>query len=137
MAGAAGPAGHSGPAGAQGPVGATGAQGVVGVVEGWTSYREFVFGYDKSAMQASDATKINEIAAYLKRNPSLQVGVDGSMDPRGTDPRNQELSDRRVSAVRNALIQAGVPAQRIQTGAFGDEDLRRDRRVEVLISTSN
>jgi len=137
MAGAAGPTGRAGPAGAQGPVGATGARGVVGVVEGWTSYREFLFDYDRSDMQAADSRKINEIAAYLKQNPSLKVGVDGSMDPRGTDPRNQGLSDRRVTAVRNALIQAGVPAQRIQTGAFGDEGLRRDRRVEVLISTSN
>jgi hypothetical protein len=29
------------------------------------------------------------------------------------------------------------PAQRIQTCALGDEGLRRDRRVEVLISTGN
>jgi len=35
------------------------------------------------------------------------------------------------------LIQAGVPAYKIQTGAFGDAQLTRDRRVEVLISTSN
>jgi outer membrane protein OmpA-like peptidoglycan-associated protein len=53
------------------------------------------------------------------------------------DPRNQDLSDRRVNTVRDALIQAGVPAYRIQAGAFGDTGLRRDRRVEVLISTSN
>ena len=118
-------------------MGATGARGVVGLVEGWTSYREFLFDNDRSDLQAADSRKINEIAAYLKQNPSLQVGVDGSMDPQGTDPRNQGLSDRRVNAVRNALIQAGVPARRIQTGAFGDEELRRDRRVEVLISTSN
>jgi hypothetical protein len=30
-----------------------------------------------------------------------------------------------------------VPAHRIQTGALGDEELRRAHRVEVLISTSN
>jgi len=39
--------------------------------------------------------------------------------------------------VSDALIQAGVPAHRIQTGALGDEGLWRDRRFEVLISTSN
>jgi len=50
----------------------------------------------------------------MQQNPSLQVGIDGSMDPRGTDPRNQDLSNRRVGAVRDALIQAGVPAYRIQ-----------------------
>ena len=44
----------------------------------------------------------------MNQNPSLRVGIDGSMDPRGTDPRNQDLSDRRVNTVRDALIQAGV-----------------------------
>jgi len=35
------------------------------------------------------------------------------------------------------VSRAGVPAHRIQTGTLGDEELRRARRVEVLISTSN
>jgi outer membrane protein OmpA-like peptidoglycan-associated protein len=57
------------------------------------------------------------------------------MDPR--DPRGQEIGNRRVSTVRDALIQAGVPAHRIQTGAFGDSGRRNDRRVEVLMSSGN
>jgi outer membrane protein OmpA-like peptidoglycan-associated protein len=136
MAGAVGPTGRSGPAGAQGPVGATGAQGVVGVVDRWTSFREFMFDYNAANLQAGDSTKINEIASYMNANPSLQLGIDGSMAPRGSDPRDQDLSNRRISAVRDALIQAGVPSSKIQTGAFGDSRLTRDRRVEVLISTS-
>jgi outer membrane protein OmpA-like peptidoglycan-associated protein len=49
--------------------------------------------------------------------------------------------------VRDALIRAGVPANKIQTGAFGEERpmcydstaacQQRDRRVEVLIRTGN
>jgi outer membrane protein OmpA-like peptidoglycan-associated protein len=58
------------------------------------------------------------------------------MDPRGNDPRDEGLSNRRISAVRDALIRAGVPESKIQTGAFGDSRLTRDRRVEVLLSTS-
>jgi len=106
-------------------------------VSRWTSYRDFSFAFDSSDLQASDTGKVSEITAYMRENPSLRVGIDGSMDPRGSDPRNQALSDRRIGTVRDALIQAGVPAHRIQTGAFGDQGLRRDRRVEVLISTSN
>jgi peptidoglycan-associated lipoprotein len=73
----------------------------------------------------------------MSENPSVRVAIDGSMDPRGTDPRNQPLSDRRIGAVRDALINAGVPASRIQIGTFGDPSLTRDRRVEVLVSTVN
>jgi outer membrane protein OmpA-like peptidoglycan-associated protein len=136
-AGIAGEPGKSGPAGVQGPVGSTGAQGPVGVVDRWTSFREFVFASNGAEILAGDQSKVADVAGYMKLNPSLQVGIDGSMDPRSSDPRDQGLSDRRVSAVRNALIQAGVPAAKIQTGAFGDTRLTRDRRVEVLVKTAN
>lgn len=118
-------------------MGETGAQGRVGVVARWTSYREFWFPYGSADFQDSQNSKLTEIATYMKNNPSLEIGIDGSMDPRGTDPRDQDLSDRRVGSVRNALITAGVPANRIRVGNFGDSDLRRDRRVEVLIATAN
>jgi outer membrane protein OmpA-like peptidoglycan-associated protein len=71
-------------------------------------------------------TKVSEIASYMNENPSLRIGIDGSMDPRGTDPRNQDLSDRRISAVRDALIEAGVPSSKIQSGVYGDAKLARD-----------
>jgi outer membrane protein OmpA-like peptidoglycan-associated protein len=117
----------------QGSVGAIGAQGPVGAVDRWTSYKEFMFEFNKADIQASETSKVSEVAAYLKQNPSLRIGIDGSMDPRGTDPRSQELSDRRIGAVRTALIQAGVPSSKIQSGAYGDAKLARDRRVEVLV----
>jgi outer membrane protein OmpA-like peptidoglycan-associated protein len=103
----------------------------------WTSYRDFTFGYNDARIQDSDSAKSAEIAAYMKANPSLQLGLDGSMDPRGSDPKDQTLSDRRVEAVRAALIEAGVPAYKIKIGAFGDSQTRRDRRVEVLFATAN
>jgi peptidoglycan-associated lipoprotein len=87
------------------------------------------------------------VAAYLNQNPSAKVGIDGYADPRGTDAYNQALSERRVNAIQNALVKAGVPGHKIQTGAFGEKRLKcsenteecwqRDRRVEVLISTGN
>ncbi|HUG37385.1 MAG TPA: OmpA family protein [Candidatus Limnocylindrales bacterium] len=137
MAGAAGPTGRSGPAGAQGPTGALGAQGPVGVVASWTSIRNFTFEFSRAEIAASDRDKVSDIAAYMNQNPSLQIGIDGSMDPQGRDPRNQDLSDRRVGSVREALIAAGVPAHRIRTGAFGDPGQTRDRRVDVLVRTRN
>jgi len=82
----------------------------------------------------------------MKQNPSVQVGIDGYADPRGADSYNQGLSGRRVHAIRDALVKAGVSGDKITTGAFGEQRLQcnestqecwqRDRRVEVLISTS-
>jgi outer membrane protein OmpA-like peptidoglycan-associated protein len=135
--GIAGPAGVAGDAGAQGPAGATGAQGPAGIVSSWTLYREFRFEYDRSDVQGAQLDKVAEIAAYMRRNPSLKIAIDGSPDPRGSDPRNQELGERRVVAIRDALIKAGMPASKIHMGAFGDTTLVRDRRIAVLIRTDN
>jgi outer membrane protein OmpA-like peptidoglycan-associated protein len=107
-----------------------GAQGPVGVVDRWTEYRDFTFDRGQVDIRASDRRKVDEIAAYLVNNPSLQVGIDGT-----SDRRNQRLSDGRANSVRVALMQAGVPATRIREGAFNDPQFDHDGRVEVLIST--
>ena len=98
--------------------------------ERWSSYRDFWFDYSSSRIDASDATKVTDIAGYLKQNPSSRLAIDGAL-PAG----DADLSDRRVDSVREALIAAGVPAYKIYTGTFGDPLLRRERRVEVLFST--
>lgn len=143
----AGPAGPAGPPGPAGERGLTGERGPVGpfVVWRWTTFKDFLFDFDKSDMLPSETDKPAEIAAYMKENPSVVVGIDGYADPRGTDPYNLRLSQRRVDVIRDALIKAGVPNYKIQTGAFGSERRnckaateacwQRNRRVEVLIST--
>jgi len=124
--------------GEAGAAGATGAQGPAGVIGKWVSYRDIWFENNQSDLPSSEKGKIADIAAYLKENPSLQIDIDGSMDPAGKDRSEQslrDLSERRVSSIRDSLIKAGVSADRIKTGAVGDSRLRRERRVEVLLST--
>ncbi len=153
--GVAGPAGPAGPQGPQGPAGAQGVAGVAGVAgaEGsaavassWTKFDDILFDFDKSDVRANETSKVADIAAYLQKNPSITIGIDGYTDPRGTNEYNQALSERRVNAVRDALVKAGVPGDKIQTGAFGEMRLKcqeatevcwqSDRRVEVLIGTA-
>jgi outer membrane protein OmpA-like peptidoglycan-associated protein len=109
----------------------------VGVVDRWTPYREFWFQNDSAAIQDSEASKLTEIATYMKRNPSLQIGIDASTDSRGADLQGQNLCDRRARAIRDALVEAGVPARQISAGAYGDVGLRRHGRVEVLLASAN
>jgi len=78
----------------------------------------------KSEIRSEDASKVSEIAGYLKDNPSILVGLDGA-------------NVWHVDAVRSALIKAGVAESRIKTGSFGDANLRNDQRVEVLLISSN
>lgn len=146
MAGAQGPAGPQGPAGLQGPAGAQGPAGLTSVsalaAKEWTSFKDFLFDTDSSDIRSNEMSKVSDIAAYMRQNPPTQVGIDGYADPRGTKPYNQALSERRVNAIRDALVEAGVPGNKIQTGAFGEQRLQcnesteacwqSNRRVEVL-----
>jgi outer membrane protein OmpA-like peptidoglycan-associated protein len=101
------------------------------VISHWTSYRDFRFQSNQAELMASDTRKVAEIATYLKANPSLNAGIDGSMEP-----RNQQLSDRRTDTVREALIEAGVSGSRIQEGAFANSKQPHDGRVLVMIRTA-
>jgi outer membrane protein OmpA-like peptidoglycan-associated protein len=150
--GVAGAQGPAGPAGAQGRIGPAGAQGPAGpagiasvAMKNWTKFKDFLFDTDKSDLRSNEESKVSEIKAYMQQNPAVIVGIDGYTDPRGTDKYNQALSERRVEIIRDALANAGVPSDKIQTGAFGEMRLKcqeqtqacwqSDRRVEVLIST--
>lgn len=134
VAGSTGPTGSRGP---QGPTGEMGAQGSVGIVTCWTSYRDFWFQGNSAELQPSETHRFVEIAAYMNRNPSLKIGIDSSVNSRGTNGQYPSLNDRRVNAVRDALVDAGVPNNKISVGDFGDEQLRRDSRVELLLATAN
>jgi outer membrane protein OmpA-like peptidoglycan-associated protein len=132
IAGNAGPSGFQGERGGAGP---TGAQGDVGIVERWTTYREFNFDRTGANIPASEMDRVSEIAAYLVQNPSLDVGIDGSMDARTFNQGDRDLSNRRADSVRDALMQAGVPASKIQMGPFADPDRRHEGQIQVLIKT--
>ena len=150
-AGMTGVQGSAGMTGVQGPAGITGAQGAPALspMPGarWMSLKDFMFDYDRSDIRYSESRKPAEVAAYMSQNPSVRLGIDGYTDSRGTSQYNVPLSQRRVTTVRDALIQAGVPADRIETGTFGtdrpmcnpstEQCSQRDGRVEVLVRASN
>src|SRR6266852_254594 len=121
QAGLTGAQGQPGMTGAQGQAGVTGAQGRPGVAgaanpapagTSWTSLRDIMFDYNRPEIRPTE----------MSQNPSVRLGIDGSNDLlRGTNQYNAALSQQRVGNVREALIRAGVSADRIETGGFGAE----------------
>ena len=95
----------------------------------WSSYRDFWFDYDSAVVDGSHRENIRDAANYLRQHPSYRLAIDtGASD-------DSVLRNQRVAAIRDALIAAGVPKYKIQEGRFGDDHLRRDRRVEILIDS--
>ena len=114
----------------------------------WAALKDFTFDYDRTDIRSSEQNQASEIAAYARQNPSVRLGIDGSTDLlRGTNQYNTGLSHRRIATVRDALIQAGVSADRIETGTFAvqrancndstERCAQRDGRVEVLARANN
>jgi outer membrane protein OmpA-like peptidoglycan-associated protein len=151
--GMTGSQGQTGMTGSQGQAGVTGAQGQPGVAGAvspappgtrWTSLRDIMFDYNRTEIRSTELSKIADIAVYTNQNPSVRLGIDGSTDLlRGTNQYNAVMSQQRVGNVRDALIRAGVSADRIETGSFGAERAKcneanepcsqRDGRVEVMV----
>jgi outer membrane protein OmpA-like peptidoglycan-associated protein len=153
VAGERGPAGATG---AQGPAGPVGPQAMAGSDVRYVSFgtgnnsaafKDILFDTDKSDIRSNEMSKITDIAAHVKQNAPMNVGIGGYADARGTDQHNQGLSERRVNAIRDALVKAGVASDKIQTSAFGEKKAQcnestdacwqRDRRVDVGFRTGN
>jgi outer membrane protein OmpA-like peptidoglycan-associated protein len=78
-------------------------------------------------------TLATDFQAYLKYRPDAHLILGGHADVRGTKEFNQLLSERRVTRTKNYLIEKGVPADHIDTKAFGEEQNMTDEEVKKLL----
>ncbi len=85
------------------------------------------FEYDKSAIRSSDESKVEEVAKYMKDNPTHALRVEGNCDERGTEEYNRSLGERRALAAREFLAKLGIDPGRVVTISYG-----QDRPVEPL-----
>jgi outer membrane protein OmpA-like peptidoglycan-associated protein len=97
----------------------------------------------KSTLMPSAQTKLDQVAAALIAGPQRNIIVEGNTDSQGSESYNQGLSERRANAVRDYLVQKGVPSDRIQARGLGKDNPIADnaspegrannRRVEIVI----
>jgi peptidoglycan-associated lipoprotein len=80
------------------------------------------FDFDKSAIKASEAAKLEDVANYMKGNQSVGLRVEGNCDERGTEEYNRALGERRALSAREHLVSLGVDAGRIITLTKGEDN---------------
>lgn len=83
--------------------------------------------------------ELNRITNVLNNYPQTTLRVEGHTDSRGSDQYNQQLSERRAIAVKNALAQQGVDARRIEAVGYGESQPisssdAMNRRVNIVIN---
>lgn len=89
-----------------------------------TNNRSVFFPFDVDAVQASDRPTVQAHGAYLAKNKSAKVRVEGYADERGSSEYNLALGQRRANNVKKLLILSGAKASQIETVSFGEEKPR-------------
>jgi outer membrane protein OmpA-like peptidoglycan-associated protein len=108
---------------------------------------DVLFDTGKSELNSGASRKLDQLAQFLSEHKDRRVQIDGFTDSVGSDSYNQELSQRRANAVKNALLTRGIASMRINTEGYGkafpvannaDSGGRQlNRRVEVVIGGDN
>lgn len=83
--------------------------------------KDVFFEFDKSAIRDDQKPALNEDVAWLKGNSKAKITIEGHCDERGTAEYNLALGERRAKAVKDYLIAAGLPADRVSTISYGKE----------------
>ncbi len=85
-------------------------------------FDDVLFGFDSSQVASGEQPKIEEVAAYMRRNPNSKVIIEGHTCDIGSREYNMALGERRALAARAYLIQLGIETARIQTLSYGKEN---------------
>ena len=78
-----------------------------------------LFDFDSEQILAGTATNMRNLAASLGKFPNTDILIVGHTDAVGTADYNQQLSQRRATAVANYLISQGVSSARLRTAGRG------------------
>ena len=84
-------------------------------------FTDAFFDYDSYALREDARVALDRAAKLLRENADVALTIEGHCDERGTVEYNQALGEKRANAARDYLVNAGVPAARLQTVSFGKE----------------
>jgi len=100
------------------------------------------FDFNSATIRPQSEPVLHEIVEVMQREPAWSLRIEGHTDSVGGDATgNKLLSARRAEAVKAALVQRGITANRLDTAGFGSAVPRetnatlqgraRNRRVEL------
>ena len=112
---------------------------------GWilTLGSDLLFDLGQSRLKPGGRRAIANLAKFMSQHAERKIVIEGFTDNSGSPQANQRLSERRATAVREALVREGIEPGRIEARGLGaaypvasnDNTGGRqlNRRVEILI----
>jgi len=99
------------------------------------------FEIDKAEIQRVYHDDLKQVVTVLRKNPEIEVEIQGHTDNQGTAAYNRKLSERRARAVQNFLVEAGIDKNRMHYKGYGESEpvatnetaagREKNRRVEI------
>ena len=100
-----------------------------------------LFDFNKATLKPESDAVLQAVLAFLQKDPTLALEVQGHTDNVGGDDYNQKLSEARAQSVLTWLTQHSIAAARLSFKGYGkthpvatndtDEGRARNRRVEI------
>lgn len=105
---------------------------------------DVLFDTNSAALKAGSYDEMSRVSQVLNQYPETTILIAGHTDSTGSETHNQQLSEQRAMAVKNALAGQGVNPARLSTIGYGESKPIADnsaeygrqlnRRVEITIA---
>ncbi len=105
---------------------------------------DVLFDTGKYTLKQNTQVSLAKVATILELYQGLKVQVEGYTDSTGSPATNQKLSENRAGAVRDFLVNNGVPQDNITAAGYGATNFVADngtaagraqnRRVDLIVS---
>jgi OmpA-OmpF porin, OOP family len=105
--------------------------------------KNILFKQSKPELLPESYKELNEVVAFMKDNPAIEIELSGHTDNRGSFRQLLSLSQQRVNKVKDYLVSKGISSKRITGKGYGgqkpvagndtEESRALNRRVEFTI----
>ena len=102
------------------------------------------FDYDKSDLRGDTLDALSKALYTLEHNEKADILITGNCDIRGSEKYNEKLGEKRALAVRDYVIQQGLPEDRVKILTRGKLDamaptndivgMQKDRNAQFMIA---
>lgn len=84
--------------------------------------KNIYYDVDKADLRTESEEELDRLVEIMNNNPTLTIEIGGHTDSDGSDPYNEDLSQRRSQSVINYLMEAGIDPNRMKAKGYGEAE---------------
>jgi len=105
------------------------------------NFSDINFDFDKSLIRKDAVPQLENVADWMKANPTKTIVLEAHADEKGASPYNIALGQRRADAAKEHLVKQGVDPTHVKTVSYGKEkplvagsnEQAKNRRIHFVV----